>query len=458
MNHKANTPYTDLLEQSAQYALAYADTAAQRPPFPDAKSTQALEAFEEELPAIGTDAAAVIQSLHETGARGPTNVTGGRYFGFVNGGLLPVAHAAEILADTWNQNTALYVMSPVAAKLEDICERWIVKLLGLEPGTAMGLVTGSSNALVCALAAARNELLRRQGYDLPQMGLRNAPPIRVVLGAGAHSAVSAALSVLGIGRREVEIVPADRYGRIDPQQVPELDAYTLLILQAGHVCGGSFDPIDNLCDRARAAGAWVHIDGAFGLWAAASRKQRHLTKGVEKAYSWSLDAHKALNAGYDCGIVLCRDRAALTSALQASGSYIQYSPQRDGMSYTTEMSRRARGVVLWAVLKQLGAEGVERLIDQLCDHAEYFAGALKDAGFTLVNPVFFNQFMVKCQTPQKTKQVLDAIQRSGVCWCGGSEWEGEPVIRVSVCSHATTREDIDLSVAAFQKILEDETK
>lgn len=451
MSFESTEPYIGLLNQTAQYACDYIQTTKQRPPFPDESSVLALDTFDEEFPAIGADAAAIMQQLHETGSPGTTGVTGGRYFGFVNGGLLPIAHAAQWLMDTWNQNTALYVMSPAAAKLEDLCERWIVKLLGLEPGTAMGLVTGSSNALICALAAARNELLRRQGYDLPKMGLRNAPPFRVVMGAGAHSAVSAALSVLGIGRQEVETVPVDRYGRIDPQQVPKLDAHTLLILQAGHVCGGSFDPIDELCDRARAAGAWVHIDGAFGLWAAASRKQRHLTAGLEKADSWSVDAHKTLNAGYDCGIVLCRDRAALTSALQANGAYIQYSDNRDGMNYTTEMSRRGRGIILWAVLKQLGAEGVEKLINQLCDHAAYFADSLEKAGLTLVNPPCFNQFMVKCASPQQTKQVLEAVQNSGICWCGGSEWEGEPVIRVSVCSHATTKEDIDLSVTAFKK-------
>lgn len=448
-----NQQYFALLEKAGWYSADYINGIGHQPPFPRQNGLAFLDTLDEPMPSTGTSAGTVIQTLQRVGTAGTTAQIGGRYFGFVNGGLLPVAHAAQWLADTWNQNAALYVMSPAAAKLEELCEHWIVKLLGLEAGTAMGLVTGSSNALICALAAARNELLRRQGYDLPKMGLRNAPPLRVVMGRGAHSAVSAALSVLGIGQQEVETVPADHYGRIDPQQVPELDAHTLLILQAGHVCGGSFDPIDELCDRAKTAGAWVHIDGAFGLWAAASKKQRHLTVGLEKADSWSVDAHKTLNAGYDCGIVLCRDRAALTSALQANGAYIQYSDNRDGMNYTTEMSRRARGVILWAVLKQLGAEGVERLIDQLCDHTEYFADSLEKAGFTLVNPPCFNQFMVKCASPQQTRQVLGVVQNSGICWCGGSEWEGEPVIRVSVCSHATTKADIDLSVTAFQKAL-----
>ncbi|HBN55353.1 MAG TPA: aspartate aminotransferase family protein [Lachnospiraceae bacterium] len=374
-------------------------------------------------------------------------------FGFVNGGLLPVAHAAEWLADTWNQNGALSVMSPVTAQIESVCEGWITELFGLEKGTAMGLVTGSSNAIICALAAARNTLLKRQGYDLAENGLRNAPAIRIVVGADAHSSVKAALSVLGFGKAETEIVPTDEFGRMKIENVPELDNHTLLILQAGNVNGGSYDPIDKLCDLAKERGAWVHIDGAFGLWAAASKKYRYLVKGMEKADSWSTDAHKTLNAGYDCGIVLCRHRDEFTAALQASGAYIQYGESRDGMLYTTEMSRRARAVPLWAVLKSLGAKGVEQLIDTLCGHAEHFAAGLQKAGFELVNPVFFNQFMVRCETERKTEHVLHEIQNSGICWCSGSKWKGESVIRVSICSHATTREDIDKSIRVFCQAL-----
>lgn len=446
-----NQAYINLLEKTKQYAVEYIDSIHQKSPYPEESSLLGLEEFEEPLPVKSIEAMEVIDLLHKVGSKGTTAQIGGRYFGFVNGGLLPVAHAAEWLADTWNQNCALYAMSPVTSKLEDLCERWLVELLGLKRHTAMGLVTGSANALICALASARNELLKRQGYDLAEKGLRNAPPIRVVIGEGAHSTVKSALSVLGIGRNEIEVVPMDDFGRIKAECVPELDSHTLLILQAGNVSGGSYDPIRELCDLANAAGAWVHIDGAFGLWAAASRKYRHLVDGLEKADSYSVDAHKTLNAGYDCGIVLCRHREALVSALQASGSYIQYSEHRDGMLYTTEMSRRARAVSLWAVLKQLGAEGVERLIDQLCDGAEYFAEELRKIGLTVVNPVFFNQFMLKGKTLEQTKDLLQSIQNSGVCWCGSSVWNGELVIRISVCSHATTHSDIDQSIAAFRE-------
>ena len=422
--------------------------------YPDAKSLAALAEFDEPLPLKGTDPLSVLERLHTIGANGTTAQIGGRYLGFVNGGLLPVAHAAEWITDTWNQNGALAVMSPVTAKLEELCEQWIVELLGLEQGTAMGLVTGSSNATLCALAAARNNLLQGLGYDIKRNGLRNAPPLRILVSEDAHASVKAALSVLGFGCEEIELLPTDEYGRIRTEALPEMDNRTLCVIQAGNVNGGSYDPIDEICDKARKAGAWVHVDGAFGLWAAASRKYRHLVKGMEKADSWSVHAHKTLNAGYDCGIVLCRHRDALVSALQASGSYIQYGERRDGMLYTTEMSRRARAIPLWAVLKSLGTDGVERLIDTLCERAEYFAECLRDIGFDVINPVFFNQFMVSCETDAKTEVVLHTIQNSGVCWCSGSKWKGRSVIRVSVCSHATTKDDIGKSVAVFKDALQ----
>lgn len=448
--------YQKLLDYAQQSALEYIHSIDQAAVYPGPESLAVLERFDESLPRASTDPLSVLEFLNTAGAKGTTAQIGGRYFGFVNGGLLPVAHAAEWIADTWNQNGALAAMSPVTAKLEELCEQWVVELLGLEPGTAMGLVTGSSNANLCALAAARNSLLGGLGYDVKKNGLRNAPPLHILVGEDAHASVGAALSVLSFGREEIKALPTDEYGRIRTEALPEMDNRTLCIIQAGNVNGGSYDPIDEICDRAKKTGAWVHIDGAFGLWAAASRKYRYLVKGMEKADSWSMDAHKTLNAGYDCGIVLCRHRDVLVSALQASGSYISYGERRDGMLYTTEMSRRARAIPLWAVLKTLGASGVEQLIDTLCGGAEYFADQLKAAGFRLVNPVFFNQFMVACETDAKTETVLRAIQNSGVCWCSGSKWKGRSIIRVSVCSHATTRDDIDKSVTVFKNALQKE--
>lgn len=442
-----------VLRQAEKYAFEYMETLGEKYVFPTIDQLEGLSNFDEPFPADGTPASEVIDMLHRYGSPAATAQIGGRYFGFVNGGLLPVAHAAEWLVDTWNPNSALYAMSPVASKLEQICEEWITDLFGLSQGTALGLVTGSSNALICALAAARNELLKRQGYDIKTKGLRNAPHIRIIMSACVHSCVGAALSVLGIGSEEIETVPVDGMGRIIPSAIPPLDSTCLLILQAGNVNGGSFDPFDEICDVANKAGAWVHIDGAFGLWAACSEKQKHLTKGFEKADSWDCDAHKTLNAGYDCGLVMCRHRKALTEALAANGAYIAYGENRDNMLYTTEMSRRARGVILWTVLKSLGRKGVADLIDRLCDLTSYFAQELETAGIQLVKPPCFNQIMVRGKSDDDTMRILKAVQESGECWCGGSVWEGHPVIRISVCSHATTKEDIDRSVDVFRKAM-----
>jgi glutamate/tyrosine decarboxylase-like PLP-dependent enzyme len=306
-------------------------------------------------------------------------------------------------------------------------------------------------ATMAGFAAARYELLRRAGWDVNTKGLFGAPPIRVVLGDEAHSSVFKALAILGLGRERVELVPVDEQGRMRTDSVPPLDNNTLLILQAGNVNSGSFDPINKLCDMANKAGAWVHVDGAFGLWAAASTSKRNLTKGIEKADSWSVDGHKTLNTPYDCGIVICKDRNAMITAMQASGDYILYSDQRDGMLYSPDMSRRGRAVELWATLKLLGKSGVEELVDGLCERASQFADEIKVAGFNVLNDVVFNQVLVTCDSPEETASTLRNLQQSGECWCGSGKWHNMPVIRVSVCSWATTEEDIERTVKAFVK-------
>ena len=324
------------------------------------------------------------------------------------------------------------------------------RFVGLPTDTAAGFVSGSSTAILCALAAARNALLRRQNWNVNENGLFGAPPINVVLSEQAHTSVLKALALLGLGKNRVQFAPADAQGRILVDRLPPLDPNTLLIVQAGNVNSGAFDPLESLCASANKAGAWVHVDGAFGLWAAASIQKRGLIKGFEKADRWSADAYKTLNAPYDCGIVLCKDRSALANAMQANGSYIQYSDShRDGMFYTPEMSRRARSVELWATLKRLGENGVGELVDSLCSNAEYFAEKLSQNGFTVLNDVVFNQVLVRCDTPSEIRRTLQNIQESGKCWCGGALWMQEPVIRISVCSWQTTREDLDDCVQTF---------
>ena len=438
-----------LYEQAKNYALDYMQTVLDRPVFPEAATIKKLAEFREKLPDQPSDPYRVLEKLHQFGSPATVAQTGGRYFGFVNGGIVPTALAAKWLADVWDQNAALYVISPIVSVLEEVCEEWLVDLLGLPQNTAAGFVSGTSTASLCGLVAGRDYLLRKNGWDVSSRGLFGAPEIRVVLGAGAHSTVYKALSILGLGKDRLIQVPTDEQGRMRADLLPELDSNTLLILQAGNVNSGAFDPFVEICSKARAADAWVHIDGAFGLWAAASPRLKHLTAGIELADSWSVDAHKTLNAPYDSGLILCRHRDALTQALHMTGSYIVYSENRDGMLYSADMSRRARAVELWATLMALGRSGVAGLIEDLQQKAVYFADGLRQAGFRVLNEVCFNQVLVSSGNPQQTKELLKLIQASGECWCGGASWHGDDVIRVSVCSYRTTRQDIDRSIQAF---------
>jgi glutamate/tyrosine decarboxylase-like PLP-dependent enzyme len=371
----------NLFEQAKTYAFDYMDTIAERTVYPDPRAIANLALFDEPMPDHPQAGEDVLHLLHAYGSPATVAQTGGRYFGFVNGNVIPTALAARWLSDTWDQNPALYVISPIVAKLEQVCEKWLTDLFGLPHDSAVGFVSGTSIATMCGLAAARYTLLKRLGWDVNAKGLFGAPPFRVVVSRQAHGTVFKALALLGLGKDRVEQVPADDQGRLDVDCLPMLDANTLLILQAGNVNTGAFDAFDPICEKARQAGAWVHIDGAFGLWAAASEKRQVLTCGIEKADSWSVDGHKTLNTPYDCGIILCRHRDALIEAMQASGAYIQYSDQRDGMLYGPDMSRRARAVEVWAALKYLGRSGVAQLIDGFCDNAARFAEGLKENGF-----------------------------------------------------------------------------
>ncbi|MEW5722658.1 MAG: aminotransferase class V-fold PLP-dependent enzyme [Thermodesulfobacteriota bacterium] len=443
-----------LWELAKTYACAYLEEINDRAVFPKPEALEGLRIFEEPLAEGPGNPVQILRWLHEFGSPATVAQTGGRYFGFVNGGVIPAALAAKWLSDVWDQNCALYVMSPLASQLEAVCERWLVDLLGLPAGAAAGLVSGTSAATLCGLAAGRNELLRRLRWDVHAQGVFGAPRLRVVLGEQAHSSVFKALSLLGLGEADLVRAPVDTQGRLAADRMPPLDERTLVVAQAGNVNSGAFDPFEEICERAGRAGAWVHIDGAFGLWCAASNRRRSLTRGLDRADSWSVDAHKTLNAPYDCGIVLCKNRETLRAAMRAQAAYLQYSENRDGMVYTLDMSRRARAVELWAALKYLGRSGVAELVDGSGDLAERFAEKLQAQGFQVRNEVVFNQVLVSGETPEETTATLKNIQESGECWCGGAVWNNEPVIRISVCSWATTAQDVDRSVAAFVKARE----
>jgi glutamate/tyrosine decarboxylase-like PLP-dependent enzyme len=439
----------ELLDQARTYALEYMAGIGERSVFPTPESLEGLDVFDEPLPELPGVPEEILRRLHESGSPATVATTGGRYFGFVTGGALPVALAARWLGDVWDQVAALHLLSPVVSRLESLCEKWVVELLGLPAGTAAGFVSGTSSATFCGLAAGRDELLRRAGWEAGERGLFSAPELRVVMTAQAHATVHKALALLGLGRARVERVGVDGQGRMIASEMPPLDSRCLVIAQAGNVNSGSFDPLGEIGALVRRAEAWLHVDGAFGLWAAASRSRRRLTAGLEMADSWAVDAHKTLNTPYDCGIILCRHPRSLVSALHAADSYILYGEHRDGMLFTPEMSRRSRAVELWATLKALGRTGVEDLVDRLCGHAARFGRELQARGFRILNDVVFNQVLVSCDEPALTTATLRHLQQSGECWCGGAVWEGEPVIRISVCSWATTSADVDRSVAAF---------
>lgn len=431
------------------FSYQYMDEAQQRHVYPNTEALTAIQDLESSINNNGHNAEEIVTQLHQIGAPATVTMTGGRYFGFVNGSVIPVSLAARWMADAWDQNTALYVISPIASKLESICERWLKELLRLPQNAVAGFVSGTSVAILCGLAAARYRIFQQQGWDINQQGFIDAPRLRIIAGTHAHGTVLKAISLLGFGLENVEWVDVDDQGRICADKLPTLDDSCIVILQAGNVCSGAFDDFSSICKKANEAKAWVHIDGAFGLWAAATTDYQYLTKGIELANSFSVDGHKTLNTPYDNGIVLCNDQEALTNALHATGSYITYSENRDGMMYTPEMSRRARSVELWAALKYLGKEGVNSLVSTLCERAQQAAELLQQAGFEVLNDVVFNQVMVACEDEDLTEKVMIEVQKSGICWAGGAQWFGRKIIRISVCSWATTTKDIEMSVQAF---------
>ncbi len=427
--------------------------------FPTEKALTDLTNFDEEMPENSSNAHTVLEHLHTYGSPATVANMGGRYFGFVCGSSVPVGLAAKNLATYWDQSPTMNVLSPIGSKLETVVENWLKNIFNLPKRTAAGFVSGTSMATFCGLAAARYRLLANQNWNINENGFFNAPKIRVVTGKQAHSTVLKAISLLGFGKNTIEWVDVDNQGKIVPELIPELDNTTLLILQAGNVNSGSFDDFESICEKANKAGAWVHIDGAFGFWAGAVNQLKHLTKGAEKANSWAVDGHKTLNTPYDSGVVLCEDKEALMSALHMSGSYIITSKERDGTFYTPEMSRRARIVELWAILKYLGKSGVDEMILGMHKRAQQFANELKNEnGFTILNDVVFNQILVRCNTDELTVKTLNRIQKLRTCWVGGSQWKGKQVIRISVCSWATTESDIVKSANSFKQALREVQK
>jgi glutamate/tyrosine decarboxylase-like PLP-dependent enzyme len=443
----------DLLNDAARRALAYLDDVRERRVYPADASVAALRALGGSFPESPGDPHLVLELLDRAASPATVATNAGRYFGFVNGAALPASTAATWLATAWNQNVSLRVMSPAAAVLEDIAIEWAREILGLPAGCGAALVTGATMANLTGIAAARHALLERAGWDVENDGLFGAPRLMVVVGDEVHVSLLKALGLLGLGRRRVTRVPVDDQGRIRADALPPLDGRTIICIQAGNVNSGAFDPAADICERARAAGAWVHVDGAFGLWAAASPRYRHLAEPFALADSWATDGHKWPNAGYDCGLAFVRDGRALQSTMAMSAAYFSPTAAREPSQFTPEMSRRARGVELWAALRALGRSGLAELIERTSDHARRFADGFRRRGCEVLNEVAINQVLVSFGSDADTRAVIEWLQRDGTCWCGGTEWHGRAAMRISVSSWATTAEDVDASLAAVDRAL-----
>jgi len=444
---------SSILSDAAQRATRYLEGLRSRRVAPTLDAVRALDRFASPIPDAGESADRVIAELDEIGSPATVASASGRYFGFVIGSGLPVSVAANWLAGSWNQNVAAEVMSPVGARLERIAIEWTRELLALPAGTRGAFVTGDTLANFAALAAARHDVLERVGYDVAGQGMSGAPPITVVVGEQVHVSVMRAISLLGFGRDRVVHVPTDDQGRMQATQLPKITGPTIICTQVGNVNTGAFDPVREISREAHSAGAWVHVDGAFGLWARAAPQRKELADGVEEADSWALDCHKWLNVPYDSGIVFVRNGDALRSAMAAGpAAYLQTTGGGDPMEFTPEMSRRARGVDAWAALRYLGRSGVADLVERCCRFARRFANRLSDTGFRILNEVELNQVLVSFGDDETTRRVISGVQQDGTCWCGGTVWHGRAAMRISVSSWATTEADVERSADAIIRI------
>ena len=442
----------EALHAATDVARRYVERVGDRRVAATGDALAGLAQFHEPFPERGAHASDLIATLDRFGSPATVASTGRRYFGFVIGGSLPAAMAASWLVSAWNQNAAMRAMSPVASELEEVALAWICEALHLPAGCAGGLVTSATMANFTGIVTARYALLAKAGWNVSDDGMFGAPPIDVVVGEEIHSLTLKALALAGFGRKRVKIVETDGQGRMRADKFPKVNDRTIVLLQAGNVNTGSFDPAHEICPRAKAEGAWVHVDGAFGLWAAASPKYRHLTRGFELADSWGTDAHKWPNAGYDSGIALVRDGNALRNAMSSTAAYLDPSAGREPIYHTPDSSRRARGVELWATLKSLGRAGLADLIDRTCAHAQRLAVGLREAGYEILNDVVINQVLVSFGTADQTREVMRRVQEDGTCWCGATVWQGKTAMRISVSSWATTDADVELSLAAIVRI------
>jgi glutamate/tyrosine decarboxylase-like PLP-dependent enzyme len=438
-----------LLSLAAARSSAYLESLDRRGVAPTPAALARLAELDRPLPADPIPPETVLAWLDELGSPATLASAGGRCFGVAGGGSLPAALAANWLAGAWDQPADMVAASPIGARLEEVAGRWLLDLLALPSTAGVGFVTGATMANFAGLAAARHALLHRLGWDVEARGLFGAPELSVIVGDEVHASVLKALSLLGLGRERLVRVPVDEQGRMRAEALPELSPASIVCLQAGQASTGAFDPAPPICAAARRAGAWVHVDGAFGLWAAATPTRAHLAAGLAGADSWAVAAHHWLNVPYDSGLVICREAAHLRAAMSFSAAYLTLGERREPGLYTPEMSRRARGVEVWAALLSLGRAGLAGLIERCCRHAARLAGGLAAAGYPVLNEVVLNRVLVSVGDAETTRRVIAALQADGTCWCDGVLWQGRPALRFGVSSWATAEVDIERSLAAI---------
>jgi glutamate/tyrosine decarboxylase-like PLP-dependent enzyme len=442
----------ELLRRTADHAADFLETLETRPVRPEASADELFATLGGPLPERGSDPQSVVDALVDDAGPGIVGIPSGRYFGFVIGGAVPAAVAADWLTSVWDQNAGLYAGGPSAAVVEEVCRGWLAELLGLPAGVSVAYVTGCQMAHVTALAAARHHVLAQAGWDVARDGLAGAPPIRVVVGAKRHVTIDRALRLLGIGATSLEVVPVDDQGRMRLDELRLGDGPAIVCGQAGEVNTGAFDDLEAIADAAAEAEAWFHVDGAFGLWAAASPALRHLLKGSERADSWATDGHKWLNVPYDSGLAFCAHPDAHRAAMSVTASYLVHSGddrERDQVDWTPEFSRRARGFPIYAAIRSLGRAGIAELVEGCCANARRFAALLEAGGATVLNDVVLNQVLVRLGDGDRTREAIARVQQDGTCWLSGTDWNGEHAMRISVSNWRTTAEDVERSAAAI---------
>ena len=443
----------ELLENTAQRAISYLEAIGTRKVAPSAEAIANLAMLNERLPDDATPPEQVINTLDEICSPATMAMAGPRFFGFVIGGALPVTLAANWLAGAWDQNSGLYAVTPATAVLEQIALGWLLDLFKLPAQCGGAFVTGATMANFSALAAGRHALLARIGWNVEADGLFGAPSITVVVGEEAHPTLFKSLGLLGLGRNRVIRVPVDSQGRMRADSLPKLAGPTIVCTQAGNVNTGAFDPFPEICEWAHSSGAWVHVDGAFGLWATTASSTVDLADGLAAADSWATDFHKWLNVPYDSGVAFVREAAALSAAMAITAEYLPtISPFRNPSDFTPELSRRARGVEVWAALRSLGRRGVAELVERTCNHAKRFAKGLEAGGYKVLNDVVLNQVLVAFGDAETTNRVISELQAEGTCWCGSTVWQRQTAMRISVSAWATTETDVELSLKAMMRV------